>query len=226
MDDLRRQVRTLENDLSTLLTTYSKLAAQVSTTYSSSGILNKDVKGEYKSVEKELEEGLGKLASFVEQMQSLLNNSNPPASSSQVLTVQRHREIHQDYVRDFKRTQTSLKEAEARANLLGSVREEISHRLEKEVSDVEVLETFLGISFERSNKSSSKKRSRDTTPHKEESSEDPIKLNSSALNPGQGSKEEPIDLEQTPPPPQPLWKKPKHAKDEDMPLIKEIIVLD
>ncbi|KAH8925526.1 hypothetical protein BT69DRAFT_1332105 [Atractiella rhizophila] len=90
----------------------------------------------------------------------------------------------------------------------------------------EVLETFLGISFERSNKSSSKKRSRDTTPHKEESSEDPIKLNSSALNPGQGSKEEPIDLEETPPPPQPLWKKPKHANDEDMPLIKVIIVLD
>ncbi|KAH8925524.1 V-snare-domain-containing protein [Atractiella rhizophila] len=136
MDDLRRQVRTLENDLSTLLTTYSKLAAQVSTTYSSSGILNKDVKGEYKSVEKELEEGLGKLASFVEQMQSLLNNSNPPASSSQVLTVQRHREIHQDYVRDFKRTQTSLKEAEARANLLGSVREEISAFKSSSASDM------------------------------------------------------------------------------------------
>ena len=41
-------------------------------------------------------------------------------------TATRHREILADYTRDFKRTQTSLREAEQRANLLGSVREEIS----------------------------------------------------------------------------------------------------
>lgn len=39
--------------------------------------------------------------------------------------LERHREVLLEYERDFARTKASLREAEQRANLLGSVRDEI-----------------------------------------------------------------------------------------------------
>ncbi|GAA99280.1 uncharacterized protein L969DRAFT_93744 [Mixia osmundae IAM 14324] len=123
-DSVRKGIRTLENELEGLLTQYSKLAATNSTAYSSSGRLTEATQREYGQVEQQISQSLGRLTELVEQMSDLLDH-DPTASTAMVHTATRHREILADYTRDFRRTQKSITDAESRANLLGSVREEI-----------------------------------------------------------------------------------------------------
>lgn len=66
---------------------------------------------------------LGKL---VDDMTNILDERGSSSTSAMNHTLTRHREILSDYNRDFKRTQTQIKESEQRQNLLGSVRDEIS----------------------------------------------------------------------------------------------------
>ena len=60
-------------------------------------------------------------------MTSLLDSRGTTSTSAMSHTLTRHREILSDYQRDFKRTQDQIMDSEARQNLLGSVREEISN---------------------------------------------------------------------------------------------------
>lgn len=66
------------------------------------------------------------LSLLVDQMFRLFETTSPPPTSSMQHASTRHKEILADYERDFKRTRTSLREAEQRASLLSSVRSEIS----------------------------------------------------------------------------------------------------
>ena len=67
------------------------------------------------------------LAKLVDEMTSLLDSPGSASTSAMNHTLTRHRDILSDYQRDFRRTQTQIKDSEARQNLLGSVREEISN---------------------------------------------------------------------------------------------------
>jgi Golgi SNAP receptor complex protein 1 len=104
------------------MTEFARLAAQASTSYSSHGHVTEAQKTAYASLEAEISQGLLRLEELCSQMHDLLSAD---ASSSMQHTLERHRDILQDYSRDFKRTAKSYTEAEQRANLLGSVRSEI-----------------------------------------------------------------------------------------------------
>ncbi|MBW0463539.1 hypothetical protein O181_003254 [Austropuccinia psidii MF-1] len=125
-ESLRRQIRSLENTLESQITTYAKLCTSVSTTYSSNGKLNETIVGQSREVEGQIEEDLKQLSLLVDQIFRLLETTSPAPMTSMVHACNRHKEILCDYERDFKRTQTSLRECEQRASLLSSVRSEIS----------------------------------------------------------------------------------------------------
>jgi Golgi SNAP receptor complex protein 1 len=66
------------------------------------------------------------LSKLVDEMTSLLDKRGTSSTSAMNHSLTRHREILQDYTRDFKRTRAQIVENEQRQNLLGSVRDEIS----------------------------------------------------------------------------------------------------
>lgn len=148
-DTLRRSVRNTENELDQRISSYSKLASQLSTGYysaqASSALQSstedaRAMEGEisemlesvsgprtgwlYGSLELKMEfwTQLGKL---VDDMTALLDRRGASSSSAMNHSLVRHREILQDYSRDFKRTRAQIVENQQRQNLLGSVREEI-----------------------------------------------------------------------------------------------------
>lgn len=71
--------------------------------------------------------GTPQLGKLVDDMTALLDRRGTSSSSAMSHSLVRHREILQDYSRDFKRTRAQIVENQQRQNLLGSVREEISN---------------------------------------------------------------------------------------------------
>ncbi|KIO24177.1 hypothetical protein M407DRAFT_103123 [Tulasnella calospora MUT 4182] len=59
-------------------------------------------------------------------MAAQLNDTTSPPSQSMLHAVQRHRDVLQDYTRDFARTKSNVQKALDKANLLGDVRNDIS----------------------------------------------------------------------------------------------------
>ncbi|CAH7685400.1 hypothetical protein BY996DRAFT_6431565 [Phakopsora pachyrhizi] len=125
-DTLRRQIRTLENNLENHITTYAKLCTSISTGYSSNGKLNEISVAESRELEEQIEENFKQLSLLVDQIFRLIETTSPSPTPSMIHTCNRHKEILEDYTRDFRRTKTSLRECEQRASLLSSVRSEIS----------------------------------------------------------------------------------------------------
>ncbi|KAL8293482.1 hypothetical protein RQP46_000183 [Phenoliferia psychrophenolica] len=113
-------------EISSLLTTYAKLAAQASTSYSSSGVLKEDVGRRKEELEGDLNQALDTFESLIERLANLHATAHPPPSASATHALERHREVYAEYQKEYQRTKANLREAEQRANLLGSVREEIS----------------------------------------------------------------------------------------------------
>ncbi|BGP23175.1 golgi SNAP receptor complex member 1 [Rhodotorula toruloides] len=126
METLRREMHASTAQCSSLLTRYSKLAAQASTSYSSSGLLKDDVGRRKEELEEELTGALDTFSAQIDRLANLHATSHPPPSASATHALERHRDVLAEYRRDFQRTQASLRDAEQRANLLGSVRQEIS----------------------------------------------------------------------------------------------------
>ncbi|BGP30475.1 protein transport protein gos1 [Rhodotorula toruloides] len=126
METLRRDLHASTAQCSSLLTRYSKLAAQASTSYSSSGLLKDDVGRRKEELEEELTGALDTFSAQIDRLANLHATSHPPPFASATHALERHRDVLAEYRRDFQRTQASLRDAEQRANLLGSVRQEIS----------------------------------------------------------------------------------------------------
>ncbi|GAA5924404.1 hypothetical protein JCM10213_004570 [Rhodosporidiobolus nylandii] len=125
-ETLRRDLHASIANVSSLLTRYSKLASQASTSYASSGLLKDDTTRRKQELEAEISAALDTFSAQIDRLANFHATSHPPPSASATHALERHRDVLSDYRRDFQRTQTSLRDAEARANLLGSVREEIS----------------------------------------------------------------------------------------------------
>ncbi|GAA5974207.1 hypothetical protein JCM11641_003327 [Rhodosporidiobolus odoratus] len=125
-ETLRRDLHASTANVSSLLTRYSKLAQQQSTSYASSGLLKDDVTRRKQELEDEITGALDTFSAQIDRLANFHATSHPPPSASATRALERHRDVLADYRREFQRTQTSLRDAEQRANLLGSVREEIS----------------------------------------------------------------------------------------------------
>ncbi|KAM0750164.1 V-snare-domain-containing protein [Meredithblackwellia eburnea MCA 4105] len=126
METIRRDLHSTTASISSLLTTYAKLAAQASTSYSSSGVLKEDVGRRKEELEGDINAALDTFEGLIERLANLHATAHPPPSASATHALERHREVYSEYQREYQRTKANLREAEARANLLGSVREEIS----------------------------------------------------------------------------------------------------
>lgn len=119
LDALRRQCRTLESLLDTKLSSYARLASAASTSnYSDLGSTRWD------DIENEVEGLLEKVCNVAgvsplvviltalnsqlrdtnNEMTSILDDPDAPPSQSTLHAVQRHRDILQDYLRDFAQT--------------------------------------------------------------------------------------------------------------------------
>ncbi|KAJ3517876.1 hypothetical protein NLJ89_g227 [Agrocybe chaxingu] len=121
-DQLHRQCRTLENLFDSKLTSYSQLAASISRPgqdIESSGSTER-----WKDLEVELDDLAAKLEEINEQL-AVLASTPDLMSASMLRAIQRHRELHQDNMRELKRTKTNTKHALDQANLLSGVRNDI-----------------------------------------------------------------------------------------------------
>ena len=129
---LRRKTRNLESALDARLTSYSQLASKIARSSDSTDhtALNMDGGGageraEHEEQETEIEDLLNQLSVSVDKLTATLDDPAGPPSTSQLHAVQRHREVLQDFTRDFRRSKTNVRHAIDRRDLLGTVRGDI-----------------------------------------------------------------------------------------------------
>jgi len=122
-DSLHRQCRTLESLFDSKLTAYSRLASTISrndTDVEASGSAER-----WKDLQNEVEDLLENLQETNDQLSALSQDASNPPSQSMNRAIQRHREVYQDYAREFKRTKANVQSALDHANLLSGVRNDI-----------------------------------------------------------------------------------------------------
>ncbi|XP_075745882.1 golgi SNAP receptor complex member Gos28 isoform X3 [Rhipicephalus microplus] len=118
--DLRKQARHLENEIDLKLVSFSKLGT---------GFGSRELKNErdhmFETMTLEIEQLLSKLGEVNDQMSQVQTSSGAAPSTTVLHTLQRHRDILQDYVREFHKTRTNVQAHRERDLLLGSVRKDI-----------------------------------------------------------------------------------------------------
>lgn len=133
-EDMRKQARQLENEIDLKLVSFSKIG----TTYGSTA---RDYKTEsldtvpllsgehmFDTMGLEIEQLLSKLTDVNDKMADYAQTQGKVTSSAALLhTLQRHRDILQDYKHDFQKTKTNIQARRDRDDLLGSVRRDIDN---------------------------------------------------------------------------------------------------
>ncbi|EKM61663.1 uncharacterized protein PHACADRAFT_112469 [Phanerochaete carnosa HHB-10118-sp] len=122
-DSLHRQCRTLESLFDTKLTSYARLASTI--TRSQDDVEAGGSAERWKDLEIEVEELLQKLGELNDKLGALSNDPDGPPSQSMLRAIQRHREVYQDYSKEFRRTKANVQHALDQANLLSGVRNDI-----------------------------------------------------------------------------------------------------
>ncbi|XP_074529290.1 Golgi SNAP receptor complex member 1-like [Halichoeres trimaculatus] len=130
-EDLRKQARQLENELDLKLVSFSKLC----TSYSSRDHRIRDSRSDslgssqdnmLVAMTTELEQLLSKLSAVNDKMAEYTNTAGASSHSSALMhTLQRHRDILQDYTHEFHKTKTNFFSLKEREDLLGSVHRDI-----------------------------------------------------------------------------------------------------
>ncbi|NWV31245.1 GOSR1 protein, partial [Grantiella picta] len=134
--DLRKQARQLENELDLKLVSFSKLCTSYSSSrdgrrdrYSSdtTPLLNGSSQDRmFETMAVEIEQLLGKLTGINDKMAEYTNSAGVPSLNAALMhTLQRHRDILQDYTHEFHKTKANFLAIRERENLLGSVRKDI-----------------------------------------------------------------------------------------------------
>jgi len=128
-EDLRKEARYLENEIDTKLVSFSKIGANVTFSAPSDSesdtapLLTSDRM--FDSLSEEID-GLLKRLNKVNDNMTEISTSTPALSTPAVVhTIQRHRDILQDYSQEFRKTQNNLKSRREREELLKGVRKEI-----------------------------------------------------------------------------------------------------
>ncbi|QRV95087.1 SNAP receptor complex protein [Ceratobasidium sp. AG-Ba] len=122
-ESLRRQCRTLEALVNDKLTGYSRLAVTLS---SGSDVEAGTSAARWSDMEEEIEGLLEKLKETNDGMADLMSDDAAAVTTSMRHSAQMHREVLDDYVRDFGRTKANVRAALDRANLLTNVRSDIN----------------------------------------------------------------------------------------------------
>uniref|UniRef100_A0A8C7R7Y1 Golgi SNAP receptor complex member 1 n=1 Tax=Oncorhynchus mykiss TaxID=8022 RepID=A0A8C7R7Y1_ONCMY len=135
-DNLRKQARQLENELDLKLVSFSKLC----TSYSSSRdgrrgdsnsdtapLLNNSTQDRmFETMSGEIEQLLAKLTGVNDKMAEYTSTPGVTSLNAALMhTLQRHRDILQDYTHEFHKTKANFLAIREREDLLGSVRKDI-----------------------------------------------------------------------------------------------------
>ncbi|XP_027846753.2 Golgi SNAP receptor complex member 1 [Aphis gossypii] len=124
-EDLRKQARRLETEIDSMLVSLSKISTNNPMMYSDdeSQLLLSDDR--FETATSEIEELLSKLNTVNEKMSEWSSNGEQSTVSQNVHTVQRHRDILQDYTKEFQKIQSNVRARREREDLLHSVRQDI-----------------------------------------------------------------------------------------------------
>uniref|UniRef100_A0AAV2J4S6 Golgi SNAP receptor complex member 1 n=1 Tax=Knipowitschia caucasica TaxID=637954 RepID=A0AAV2J4S6_KNICA len=134
-EDLRKQARQLENELDLKLVSFSKLCTSYSScrdgrrseTSDTTPLLNNSTQDRmFDTMSVELEQLLSKLTAVNDKMAEYTNTPGSASLSAALMhTLQRHRDILQDYTQEFHKTKGNFLAIREREDLLGSVRKDI-----------------------------------------------------------------------------------------------------
>ncbi|XP_063107163.1 Golgi SNAP receptor complex member 1 isoform X5 [Cavia porcellus] len=137
-EDLRKQARQLENELDLKLVSFSKLCTSYShgsardgrrDRYSSdtTPLLNGSSQDRmFETMAIEIEQLLARLTGINDKMAEYTNSAGVPSLNAALMhTLQRHRDILQDYTHEFHKTKANFVAIRERENLMGSVRKDI-----------------------------------------------------------------------------------------------------
>lgn len=117
-EELRKEARKLEGDLDVKLSSYAKLGGMLS----HGGDVGGD--GSWKSMEMEIESLLEKLLDINDSMSRCVAAATSTTSVTQKLA--RHRDILHEFTQEFRRTRNNISSMREHAELLTSVRNDIS----------------------------------------------------------------------------------------------------
>lgn len=134
-EDLRKQARQLENELDMKLVSFSKLC----TSYNSSRdgrrgdgsdtqplLSNSTQDRMFETMSVEIEQLLAKLTGVNDKMAEYTSTPGVTSLNAALMhTLQRHRDILQDYTHEFHKTKSNFMVIREREDLLGSVRKDI-----------------------------------------------------------------------------------------------------
>uniref|UniRef100_H2YZK2 Golgi SNAP receptor complex member 1 n=1 Tax=Ciona savignyi TaxID=51511 RepID=H2YZK2_CIOSA len=127
-EDMRRQARRLENELDLKLVSFSKLGTSFrheASNNDTTPLLNSTSSDHMvETMAMEIEQLLMKLTGMNDSMSEFLE-TNSNSSSAMLHTIQRHRDILQDYTHEFRKTKNNIHSFREREDLLGSVRRDI-----------------------------------------------------------------------------------------------------
>uniref|UniRef100_A0A669EBU6 Golgi SNAP receptor complex member 1 n=2 Tax=Oreochromis TaxID=8139 RepID=A0A669EBU6_ORENI len=134
-NDLRKQARQLENELDLKLVSFSKLCTSYSSsrdgrrgdTSDTTPLLNNSTQDRmFDTMSVEIEQLLAKLTAVNDKMAEYTNAPGAAALNAALMhTLQRHRDILQDYTHEFHKTKGNFLAIREREDLLGSVRKDI-----------------------------------------------------------------------------------------------------
>jgi len=134
-EDLRKQARQLENELDLKLVSFSKLCTSYSSTRDgrrgesadTTPLLNNSTQDRmFDTMTVELEQLLAKLTGVNDKMAEYTCTPGVSSLNAALMhTLQRHRDILQDYTQEFHKTKGNFLAIREREDLLGSVRKDI-----------------------------------------------------------------------------------------------------
>lgn len=129
-EGLRKKARSLENELEMKLVSFSKLGTSQQKNYNKTeekeALLGSNTDRMFETMSMEIERLLSKLTEVNDNMSSFLSDmSIGEANSAQLHTMQRHRDILQDYSHEFSKTKANIQATKEREDLLGSVQRDI-----------------------------------------------------------------------------------------------------
>uniref|UniRef100_A0A672JH12 Golgi SNAP receptor complex member 1 n=1 Tax=Salarias fasciatus TaxID=181472 RepID=A0A672JH12_SALFA len=133
--NLRKQARQLENELDLKLVSFSKLCTSYSgsrdgrrgETSDTTPLLNNSTQDRmFDTMSVEIEQLLAKLTAVNDKMAEYTNTPGTASHNAALMhTLQRHRDILQDYTHEFHKTKGNFLAIREREDLLGSVRKDI-----------------------------------------------------------------------------------------------------
>lgn len=124
-EELRKEARKIEGDIDVKLSSYAKLGARFTHGgYGDAGSPTVGSSRSWKSMEMEIQSLLEKLLDINDSMSRCATSATPTTSITQKLA--RHRDILHEFTQEFRRIKGNISSMKEHAELLSSVRDDIS----------------------------------------------------------------------------------------------------